>query len=78
LSVTCAGRWFSLGTPVSSANKIDRHDIAEILVKVALNTIKQTAHVAQPITHVLTFNIGKMDLCRCVSMASNILTGLNY
>jgi hypothetical protein len=27
------------GTPVSSSNKIDRHDIAEILLKVALNTI---------------------------------------
>ena len=36
------GRWFSPGTPVSSTYKIDRHDIAEILLKVALNTIKQT------------------------------------
>ena len=35
-------RWFSLGTPVSSTNKIDRHDITEILLKVALKTIKQT------------------------------------
>jgi hypothetical protein len=33
------GRWFSVGTPVSSTNKTDRHDIAEILLKVALNTI---------------------------------------
>jgi hypothetical protein len=32
-------RWFSPGTPVSSTNKIDRHDITEILLKVALNTI---------------------------------------
>jgi hypothetical protein len=30
---------FFLGTPVSSTNKTDRHDIAEILLKVALNTI---------------------------------------
>jgi hypothetical protein len=29
-----------LGTPVFSTNKADRHDIAEILLKVALNTIK--------------------------------------
>jgi hypothetical protein len=36
------GQWFSLGTPVSSTNKTDRHDIIEILLKVALNTIKQT------------------------------------
>ena len=38
-----AGRWFSPGTPVSSINKTDRHDITEILLKVALNTIKQTS-----------------------------------
>ena len=34
-----AGRGFSLGTPVSSTNKTDYHDITEILLKVALNTI---------------------------------------
>jgi hypothetical protein len=33
------GRWFS---PVSSINKTDRHDVAEILLKVVLNTINQT------------------------------------
>jgi hypothetical protein len=32
-------RWFSPGIPVSSTNKIDHHDITEILLKVALNTI---------------------------------------
>jgi hypothetical protein len=36
------GLWFSLGTPVFYTNKTDHHDIAEILLKVALNTIKQT------------------------------------
>jgi hypothetical protein len=36
------GRWFSPGPPVSSTNKTDRHDITEILLKVVLNTIKQT------------------------------------
>jgi hypothetical protein len=36
------GRWFSPSTQVSSINKTDRHDITEILLKVALNTIKQT------------------------------------
>jgi len=34
-----AGRLFSPGTPVSSTNKTDSHDIAEILLKVALITI---------------------------------------
>jgi hypothetical protein len=33
------GRWFSPGIPVSSTNKIERHNITEILLKVALNTI---------------------------------------
>jgi hypothetical protein len=32
------GRWFSPGTPASSTTKNGRHDIAEILLKVALNT----------------------------------------
>ena len=31
------GRWFSPGTPASSTTKTGRHDIAEILLKVALN-----------------------------------------
>jgi hypothetical protein len=34
--VTSSGWWFS---PVSSTSKTDRHDINEILLKVALNTI---------------------------------------
>jgi hypothetical protein len=37
-----AGRWFSPGTLVFSTNKTDSHDITEILLKVALNTINQT------------------------------------
>ena len=36
------GRWFSPGAPVSSINKTNRHVIAEILLKVALSTMKQT------------------------------------
>jgi membrane-bound inhibitor of C-type lysozyme len=35
---------FSPHTPVSSTNKTDRHDITEILLKVALNTITLTLH----------------------------------
>jgi hypothetical protein len=34
--------WFSLGSPVSPTNKTDHHYITEILLKVALNTIRQT------------------------------------
>jgi hypothetical protein len=39
-----AGWWFSVG---SSTNPADRHDITEILLKVALNTINQT----KPLLH---------------------------
>jgi hypothetical protein len=39
------GWWFSPGASVSSTNKTDRHDITEILLKVALNTINQTNQI---------------------------------
>jgi len=35
------GRWFSPDTPASSTTKTGRHDIAEILLKVALDTINE-------------------------------------
>jgi hypothetical protein len=34
-----AGPWFSLDTLISSTNKTDLHDIAEILLKVVLYTV---------------------------------------
>ena len=34
-----AGWWFSPDTRVSSTNKTDRHDVTEILLEVALNTV---------------------------------------
>jgi hypothetical protein len=36
------GRWFSAGTLASSTDKIGHHDLAEILLKVVLNTINQS------------------------------------
>jgi hypothetical protein len=41
LSDISTDRWFFPSTSVSSINTIDRHDIAEILLKVKLNTINQ-------------------------------------
>jgi hypothetical protein len=38
LKLTTMIWWFSPGTPDSSTAKTGRHDIAEILLKVALNT----------------------------------------
>jgi hypothetical protein len=39
------GRWISLGTLASSTTKTGRHDIAEILLKVALSTINQSNNI---------------------------------
>ena len=41
MSLLAKGQWHSLGTPVFSTNETDCHDITEILLKVALNTINQ-------------------------------------
>jgi hypothetical protein len=41
-----SGLWFSLGTPVSS-NTTDHHDIAEILLKVVLNSMTLTLQRVQ-------------------------------
>jgi hypothetical protein len=41
-----AGRWFWQGTWVAPTKKSVRHDITEILLKVALITIKQTKAIS--------------------------------
>jgi hypothetical protein len=49
------GRWFSPGIPTFSTTKTGRHDIAEILLKVALN-IKiqiQIPHCGNTFGHML-------------------------
>jgi hypothetical protein len=43
-----AGQWIFPGTPISSTNKTGCHDITEILLKVALNTINQTNYYFHP------------------------------
>jgi hypothetical protein len=44
------GRWFSPGTPASSTTNTGRHDIAEILLKVAINTKNQSFKMSLAIT----------------------------
>jgi hypothetical protein len=41
------GRWFSPSTPASSTTKTGRHDIAEILLKVALKHKKSKSNQNQ-------------------------------
>ena len=49
------GRGFSPGPPVSSTNKTDSHNVAEILLKVVLNTIKQPNERKWLIVHTFVF-----------------------
>ena len=50
-------RLFSPGTQVSSTNKTDMHDIADILLKVALNTIPLTLTLTKLIFEMLNGHI---------------------
>jgi hypothetical protein len=63
-------RWFSPGTPVSATNETEHHDIAEILLKVPLNTIKQTSIIRKQCGQRIIINIyDKMYL----SVSNNII-----
>jgi hypothetical protein len=53
------GRWFSPGTPVSSTNKTDRHNVTEILLKVELNTMNHKTK--QKVRKLLSFLIMYLD-----------------
>jgi len=55
LSVTCDRSVVSPGTPVSSTNKTGGHDIAEILLKVALNNINPNLSLMQLLTNGIFF-----------------------
>jgi hypothetical protein len=55
------GRWFSPGTPASSTTKTGCHDIAEILLKVALNTKNQKSNHHLPTSTFLVIS-GNLSL----------------
>ena len=63
------GRWFSPGTPVSTTNETDRHDITEILLIVALITIN--------LNHFLRFYL-PVDKLGFISIYSGVLCGYIY
>jgi hypothetical protein len=52
------GRWFSPGTLVSSTNKTDRHDITEILLKVALNIITFKMDLCEHMKRICIYSSG--------------------
>jgi hypothetical protein len=47
----------SPGSPASSTTKTGRHDIAEILLKVALNTISKLYHLLLRVEYTLFCNL---------------------
>jgi hypothetical protein len=51
------GRWFSPGTPASSTTKTGRHDIAEILLKVALKHQKSNHSIIPNISIIQNISI---------------------
>jgi hypothetical protein len=60
------GRWFSSDTPASSTTKTGSHDIAEILLKMALKQQTNPKKINQPIgiIHELSY-----DRRRCCSIS---------
>jgi len=66
--VTCDR--FSPGIPVSSTNKTERHDITEILLKVALNTINTNTN-----THVVIFFVQLFTINSMLSCCSSCMSG---
>jgi hypothetical protein len=75
------GRWFSPGAPVYSTNIIDRHDIKEILLKMALNTITL---IPSPLARLLLnyshtpSTKGSLMICLPYSIAHYSLNNLIY
>ena len=66
------GEWFSPSTLVSSTNKTDCHNITEILLKVALNTITLTLTFKRHHSLSLTWSVEKSSdrvkkLLECLS-----------
>ena len=66
------GQWFSPGTTASSTTKTGRHDIAEILLKVTLNTKNQNQikltniYTWRATSHLKSLNTKKTMTCNNV------------
>jgi hypothetical protein len=71
-----------VGTPVSSINKTDRHNIAELLLKVALNTINQTATVNQLVMNLakrlLLFLVFTLQFNASILMKNSLFCGIHF
>jgi hypothetical protein len=77
------GQWFSPGTPASSTTKTDHHDIAEILLKVALKHPKQIIYLYNCLPNnstitVLLIKTGKMFPIFTTTSKCLLLTVIRY
>ena len=70
------GRWFSPGTPASSTTKTGRHDIAEILLKVALKHQKSKSNQINSTSINMTLSTIFIE-CHSVRMAVQSKISLN-
>jgi len=73
------GRWFSPGTPASSTTKTGRHDIAEILMKVALSTINQINSILVTLRYGLREMISgfsALELKECICIVGLFTTSI--
>ena len=74
------GWWFSPGLPVSSTNKTDHHDITEMLLEVALNTIKQTnklIYLCLNIPHIIDYR-HNISINFCWTLMQTVLCRVSY
>jgi hypothetical protein len=72
------GRWFSPGTQASFTTKTGRHDIAEILLKVALNTkIQIHSETTWCIEMFLARSITKLIPVFCHQVSTGILLSID-
>jgi hypothetical protein len=62
-------RWYYPGTPVSSTNKTDRHDIIELLLKMTLNTIERYRNWP-----CMSYKWNEVQTCKYFSICNIFLT----
>jgi hypothetical protein len=72
-SCQCSGNILKRFTLVSSTNKTDRHDITEILLKVALNTKTMTPNSRWPSRQVLLYFLN-LTLCPIAQILCSFIT----
>jgi hypothetical protein len=71
--VLAHGRLFSHGTPTSSTTKTGRYDIAEVLLKVALNIKNKNSNLTYCDMYLPLYVLGKLDLQQVSTSVSYLI-----